>query len=837
MHRLKDEHKSSSFKACLTLLFIVSKMAPQTRLAKARPSRDERLENAALRNRVKKGYEKAQQQEAFKELLITIGANGGKLPYGAMDKLVKKYQGNGFKAVTRQNLYYRLKNRKEDTAVHSLEGKTVSIAGEATAIVSELTDTSNSTVSCDSINISSSRSNVGGRKKGSTKQQKAADDKKKDEVIAQCAFLYHQEREKAKKNRTNVPDGTLKRLVLEEEEKAGLSINSVSLDTIRSRVKRGNLIAYNPAETPPIAEIEPMLCDICIRLGKMGQPLTKATVIELANSLISKTEFQEKLEAAKKLRHLDDEGKLGAAWYRGFLSRHQSLLTTRGTVIKDVKRRTWVTRENFENMYENIYETMVEAGVAEELTKPIQYDEGLPTKYRLIHPEYVLFVDETGCNTNQLNDGRVGGELFILPKLDSECGAPTGATTDLHYTVLPFVSGTGEAVLCAIIFKSELDISEIPINWKTGIDITCEDVEDRAKVMCGGPTCFYQGKTIPCFYGTSPKASITTELLTEMLKYLDRLQVYDRTKCEPFLLLDGHGSRMMLPFLDYINHPEHKWHVCFGVPYATHLWQVGDASSLNGVFKAELTRAKRNYIKHRSIPKFEPTDIVPLTNIAFSKSFAKAENVKKAVEKRGWNPLNYNLLTVIPFPDAIDLTRDETIHDKENQPPPSKKLNVNQGIGSYYVDLLIESAQLASHNHYTLDEAVRDMVFERHAAQEAAQVAIEQRKRAAELKKNEALNSALQKFHYCPNGLTVPEMKAIVTATTKASDSPVKKKKGELQQQLFREPRYSRAKALGDDLRRTFDSAAAEALISMVGPVESAEEAAPAVAAANLTEV
>jgi len=42
---------------------------------------------------------------------------------------------------------------------------------------------------------------------------------------------------------------------------------------------------------------------------------------------------------------------------------------------------------------------------------------------------------------------------------------------------------------------------------------------------------------------------------------------------------------------------------------------------------------------------------------------------------------------------------------------------------------------LASHNHYTLDEAVRDMVFERHAAQEAAQVAIEQRKGAAELKK------------------------------------------------------------------------------------------------------
>ncbi len=296
-----------------------------------------------------------------------------------------------------------------------------------------------------------------------------------------------------------------------------------------------------------------MLCDICIRLGKMGQPLTKSTIIELANSLIFKTEYQEKLEAAKKLRHLDDEGSLGTAWYRGFLNRHKSFLTTKGVVIKDVKRRTWVTRENFENMYENIYQIMVEAGVAEKLTKPIESDVGLPSRYNLIHPEYCLFVDETGCNTNQLNDGRVGGELFILPKKDSECGAPTGATTDLHYTILPFVSGTGEAVLCAIIFKSELSVSEIPISWKTGIDISCDDVEDRDKVMCGGPTCFYQGKTIPCFYDTSPKASITTELLTEMLKYLDKLQVYDQTICKPFLLLNGCCPSSIISMTPAIN--------------------------------------------------------------------------------------------------------------------------------------------------------------------------------------------------------------------------------------------------------------------------------------------
>jgi hypothetical protein len=80
---------------------------PTTRAA-AWPDCQQHLENAALRTRVKKSYEKAQQEEAFKELIQLIGANGGKVPYGTVNKLVKKYQLNGFKAVTRQNLYFRL---------------------------------------------------------------------------------------------------------------------------------------------------------------------------------------------------------------------------------------------------------------------------------------------------------------------------------------------------------------------------------------------------------------------------------------------------------------------------------------------------------------------------------------------------------------------------------------------------------------------------------------------------------------------------------------------------------------------------------------------------------
>jgi hypothetical protein len=37
-----------------------------------------------------------------------MGANSGTLAYGAVDKLIKKYQSNSYKAVSRQNLYYGL---------------------------------------------------------------------------------------------------------------------------------------------------------------------------------------------------------------------------------------------------------------------------------------------------------------------------------------------------------------------------------------------------------------------------------------------------------------------------------------------------------------------------------------------------------------------------------------------------------------------------------------------------------------------------------------------------------------------------------------------------------
>ncbi len=112
-----------------------------------------------------------------------------------------------------------------------------------------------------------------------------------------------------------------------------------------------------------------------------------------------------------------------------------------------MKQNTWAIKDIFSNMYENVYEMMIEAGIAEKVEEEIQYETGLPSKFQVTRPKFLLFVDETGCNTNQLNDGQVGGELFMQPKNDNEAGAPTGSTTDLHFTVLGFKFETGEPVM------------------------------------------------------------------------------------------------------------------------------------------------------------------------------------------------------------------------------------------------------------------------------------------------------------------------------------------------------------------------------------------------------
>ena len=129
--------------------------------------------------------------------------------------------------------------------------------------------------------------------------------------------------------------------------------------------------------------------------------------------------------------------------------------------------------------------------------------------------------------------------------------------------------------------------------------------------------CVLNGKHVPTLCCCSESGSITAELLVRMLAQMDSLELFDCSDgINPFLILDGHGSRFDCSFLEYINSPLTPWSVCIDVPYRTSYWQVGDLSEQNGSFKMELTVAKRDLLTKKTehdLPfAIEKSDIVAL---------------------------------------------------------------------------------------------------------------------------------------------------------------------------------------------------------------------------------
>jgi hypothetical protein len=110
-----------------------------------------------------------------------------------------------------------------------------------------------------------------------------------------CSKCYWAEREKAKSLGCKVAAGILKCLLNKETKKADLPINFISQETILSWIKRGNPEAINFQQLSPVHELEPIIAEFCIRLAQIGHPLTRETVIKLANDLIKEMDFNKKI--------------------------------------------------------------------------------------------------------------------------------------------------------------------------------------------------------------------------------------------------------------------------------------------------------------------------------------------------------------------------------------------------------------------------------------------------------------------------------------------------------------------------------------------------------------
>jgi hypothetical protein len=213
--------------------------------------------------------------------------------------------------------------------------------------------------------------------------------------------------------------------------------------------------------------------------------------------------------------------------------------------------------------------------------------------------------------------------------------------------------------MCAVIIATDRlkDHEKIGFNccspdWKEGMEnwdddqigelLTEENIRGLDKIFPCGRTCEFQGKTVPCFVAWTPKGSIMSALLAEMLKKMDDLELFDRSDgIDPFLLLEAHGSLFELPFVEYI-HGDREWTVCIGVPYGTSLWQVGGSKQQNGQYKDKSKEGKEEILTTKT--KHGLRFVMWIVHYAWEKSFARVDTNKHAIAERGWGPLNYILL-------------------------------------------------------------------------------------------------------------------------------------------------------------------------------------------------
>ena len=174
------------------------------------------------------------------------------------------------------------------------------------------------------------------------------------------------------------------------------------------------------------------------------------------------------------------------------------------------------------------------------------------------HPQYMMFIDKVLNNTNMKDDGNIGGEKLLKSKGNK--ARILASTADQHFTVLGFTAGTGKSVMCCIIFSGNKLIAKKHL----GVDIQADLVPGEffmrrnhgpGKRYPGGPTCIFRGKEVPAFVCCFPKGDISSDLLMQMLKRMDTLALFPRLHGGPlpFILLDGHGSRLNFRYLSTLT--------------------------------------------------------------------------------------------------------------------------------------------------------------------------------------------------------------------------------------------------------------------------------------------
>ena len=361
-------------------------------------------------------------------------------------------------------------------------------------------------------------------------------------------------------------------------------------------------------------------------MARIQHSLAPLDGLRLINSMLDGNATQEKLVAWKrKYSHcIKSIGEVGRCYWKGFIDRNSHLIVSAKGQKYELSRANWTTYQNFAQMCLSISHEMVSAKVAVNLPYPVRMDakgnlvdEGDTYGYKVTHdivkPEMCVVASEVSGNTSQKDDGLVGCELLFTER--GSIAQRKISTKNKLYTLLGLTLLSGDPRMCVLIMAGDRLRTEV----ETGIDMFAKTIgninEDdyflknskKGKRFPGSPTCVVKGIEVPRLVRWSPKRSMTSEILVDICATIDYCDVFDRSDgAMSFFLLDGHGSRVELPFLEYVNNPEYLGCACIVVPYGTDLWQVGDSAEQNGTSNMCSTKEKAEIVRKKEVLSLPP---------------------------------------------------------------------------------------------------------------------------------------------------------------------------------------------------------------------------------------
>ena len=612
--------------------------------------------------------------------------NNHRLPYGHVSHLLRELKPKET-WVTRNIINKAFIKYRADHKVLTIvnEHKTT------TEVPDSINIEPNSSMISDLSNVSSCKKV--GRPSGSTCANKETKRKRLIDAKNEVASRYAKMTEKAKKSKKDrVSKGSLVQLIDDVRRKRNIK-EQISPMAIRKRVYRNSLESHHMAggQVSPLVKIEPVIVSIIVQMARMRQCLNPSKGLLLVNSLISGTKIQKELIEWKKKNTPNCTGTVGRGYWRKFMKRNKGKIVGKRGQKYELNRQNWTTYNNFAQMYNHIIDEMVDAGLAIELKDPVWMNKdgeicleeeafGCKVHHKIIRPDLCFCGDEVGGNISMKGDGHHGGELLLAEK--GTTAQRKTSTRNRKFTMIGLTSFTGEPVMCVLILEGKLpngaieagvDIQVKPNGKTTDSDFILKN-SGKGKHYPGGPECVYRGKTVPALVQWHESASITSEILVEMLQTLDEMALIPRVESnsKPLILLDGHKSRLEMPFLKYVNTPADHWIACIGVPYGTALWQVGDSKEQNGSFNMAITKAKQDLLELKDSIGLQndgivDTDLMPLVNRAWDMSFARVHKNKNAIANRGWNPLNKALLLDPTLRSTMTSTEKSNEYNEQNK--------------------------------------------------------------------------------------------------------------------------------------------------------------------------